>query len=448
MRALPRPAQGYICLVVVAALGIAAQAPGASLDWLTLAILAVLLFAGESGSTLAHRESVRVSAGFAVSLASVVLVGPLGAALVGAAGFLVYLRDGLPPVKRVFNGAVYMICGFCAGSVYQALARAAGSALDASDFPRVLLPFAAATVTHALCNLLLVLGVLRLTGDSRALRPWRGAFPAWTLPYLGYGSLGLIVAALWTALGPLSVLPALLPLYVARWAFRQYDAERAAYGATIAALCKAVETKDYYTRGHCARVARVSVLIARELGMRESRVTTLHHAGMMHDVGKLGVPTQVLQKDGSLTDEEFAAIRLHPTRGVEMIRDVEFLDEARAGIVHHHERLDGRGYPSGLAGMDIPEFARVIAVADAFDSMTSTRSYRRARSPQAAIAELRRHAGTQFDPTMVAALVHAVDRHGWQPYEPAPPTDLPAGHVGFDHDDPSGPFSLADGDRT
>ena len=126
---------------------------------------------------------------------------------------------------------------------------------------------------------------------------------------------------------------------------------------------------------------------------------------MLHDVGKLGVPTRVLQKTGGLTEDEFAAIQRHPMQGLEIVREIEFLDEANAGIMHHHERLDGLGYPMGLRGAEIPEFARVIAVADAFDSMTTTRSYRGARIVEEAVAELRRCAGTQFDPPMVEALV-------------------------------------------
>ena len=190
----------------------------------------------------------------------------------------------------------------------------------------------------------------------------------------------------------------LLPLFVARWAYAQYAEEQRAYDRTVRTLMAAVETKDLYTRGHSERVSAASVLVARAIGMREDRVGSLRYAGMLHDVGKLGVPTRVLQKSGGLTEDEFAAIQRHPMQGLEIVREIEFLDEANAGIMHHHERIDGLGYPMGLAGDRIPEFARVIAVADAFDSMTTTRSYRGARTLEAAVAELRRCAGTQFDP--------------------------------------------------
>ncbi|MFN2626978.1 MAG: HD-GYP domain-containing protein, partial [Mycobacteriales bacterium] len=233
--------------------------------------------------------------------------------------------------------------------------------------------------------------------------------------YLGYGLLGLLLAALWLNVTPFATIFLLAPLLVARSAFNNYAQLREAYDSTVRALCQAVETKDYYTRGHSERVARVTEMVAREWGMREDRVQVVRYAGMLHDVGKLGVPTRVLQKQGKLNQLEFEAIKLHPLRGKEMLGEIQFLDEAMAGIMHHHERMDGRGYPLGLMGDEIPEFARLITVADAFDSMTSTRSYREAKTVDAAIAEIERCAGTQFDPRVVACLVRAVEKHGWQP---------------------------------
>ena len=243
--------------------------------------------------------------------------------------------------------------------------------------------------------------------------------------------------------GPAAALLLLLPLFVARWAYAQYAEEQRAYDRTVRTLMAAVETKDLYTRGHSERVSAASVLVARAIGMREDRVGSLRYAGMLHDVGKLGVPTRVLQKSGGLTEAEFAAIQRHPMQGLEIVREIEFLDEANAGIMHHHERIDGLGYPMGLAGDRIPEFARVIAVADAFDSMTTTRSYRGARTLEAAVAELRRCAGTQFDPAMVEALVRGLDEHGWEPEAvpvftaPEPDEVFDQDQRAYDHDDPT-----------
>jgi HD-GYP domain-containing protein (c-di-GMP phosphodiesterase class II) len=143
-------------------------------------------------------------------------------------------------------------------------------------------------------------------------------------------------------------------------------------------------------------------------------LSTLRFAGLLHDVGKLGVPTRVLTKKGSLTPEEFDEIRAHPLQGFDIITGIDFLDDARTAILHHHERLDGAGYPAGLAGKAIPEFARMIGVVDAFDSMTSSRSYHRARSVSEALAELQRCAGSHFDPAFVDAFCTTVARRGWR----------------------------------
>ncbi|MCC3769888.1 HD-GYP domain-containing protein, partial [Streptomyces sp. UNOC14_S4] len=233
---------------------------------------------------------------------------------------------------------------------------------------------------------------------------------------LVHGPTGLMTAVLWRSpYGPPAALLVLLPMSVSSWFLDRYERERAAHQATVRALVQAVGIKDRYTRGHGERVGRASVLIARELGMAGERLEALRFAGILHDVGKLGVPTRLLRKDGPLTPEERRVIELHPEYGHEMVRGIGFLDEARAAILHHHERLDGRGYPYGLSGRQIPQFARIVAVADAFDAMTTTRSYSRARPVDAALAELHRCSGTQFDPRMVEALQVALERHGWHP---------------------------------
>jgi putative nucleotidyltransferase with HDIG domain len=276
--------------------------------------------------------------------------------------------------------------------------------------------------------------VLDRRGRSAARRVTYGNGLALLASDLGFAALGLVIAALWVVVGPFAVVIAGVPMFTARWAMGQFAEQRRAHSATMAALCQAVETKDSYTRGHSERVSRGAAMIARQLGMRPDRAEAVEVAGMLHDVGKLGVPTRVLRKEGELTEEEFAAIRLHPIWGLEIVREIGFLTEALTGIMHHHERMDGRGYPMGLAGAQIPEFARLIAVADAFDSMTSDRSYRKARPIAEATAELRHGAGSQFDPKMVEAFISALDREGWRPHEPSQPRAREL-LMSLDHDD-------------
>jgi len=169
------------------------------------------------------------------------------------------------------------------------------------------------------------------------------------------------------------------------------------------ALARAVDAKDSYTRSHCETVAELCVLIAGELGLDTERVARIRIAGLLHDVGKIGISDAILQKPAALTAEEAAIMRTHPDLGAHIVSAAELYEEA-GGILHHHERLDGHGYPDGLAGGDVPLESRIIMVADAFEAMTSDRPYRPRRPVDEALAELERHSGTQFDPECIAAL--------------------------------------------
>jgi hypothetical protein len=447
MGRVSRAAWIYIAAVVIVAASAVAprfsDSPRNTDWWVTLGVLMLLfLICDYTPAPLAGRQDWSPSS--SATLAAVVLLGPVGAALVGAVAVMTLRRRQLM-AARVFNGAMYAISGYAAGKTFVALGGATGLPLRSSAFPAIIWPFAAAAAAHVFVNIGLMQGVLRLTrhdGGAHRRVQLESRLPLLVASDLGYAVFGLAVAALWTVMGPFAAALVLVPLLVARWAMRQFAEQQRAYEATIAALCQAVETKDFYTRGHSERVARGSFMIARQIGMRADRAEAIMFAGMLHDVGKLGVPTKVLQKTGPLTEDEFAAIQLHPMRGLEIVREIGFLNEALAGIMHHHEKIDGTGYPMGFAGDEIPEFARVIAVADAFDSMTSTRSYREARRISEAIDELRRGAGTQFDPAMVAAFITALHREGWRlPERAAVPADRQT-VTAQDHDDPTAPLRV------
>lgn len=440
---LPLAARLYVALVVASACVLISYAVFFETPHRlgALAILLLLQVLGESLLARGSRDLLSISLGSVTSLAAIPLLGVWGAVLVAWSAVFAYAPGGAPLLKRMFNGAQMALSGGAAGAVYHLLGGQTG--LEARHFPAVLMPILAANVTHMLVNGALVALVVSFSERVSPLRVVQGTMAHSAVSYLAYGLFGVSLAVLWdgVGIGPTAALLLLLPLFVARWAYAQYAEEQQAYDRTVRALMAAVETKDLYTRGHSERVSAASILIARRIGMREDRVSSLGYAGMLHDVGKLGVPTRVLTKSGRLTEAEFKAIQRHPLQGHEIVREIEFLDEAMAGIMHHHERIDGMGYPMGLAGDQIPEFARVIAVADAFDSMTTTRSYRGARTVEEAIVELRRCAGTQFDPPLVEALIAAVEEHGWAPETTVyfdSPDDVPFDQQrSFDHDDPT-----------
>jgi len=184
----------------------------------------------------------------------------------------------------------------------------------------------------------------------------------------------------------------------------------AGYTQPIADLVDAIEWKDLYTLGHVRRVASYAVMTGKELGLSTLDLRALALGAQMHDVGKIGVPDRILRKPDKLTPEEFAIIKDHVSRGYEIAMNTEPLRAVSDAIRHHHERIDGSGYPDGLAGEAIPLHARIVCIADAFDAMTSGRVYQPAVSKEAALAELRRNAGSQFDARCVEAFATAVGR--------------------------------------
>jgi HD-GYP domain-containing protein (c-di-GMP phosphodiesterase class II) len=175
----------------------------------------------------------------------------------------------------------------------------------------------------------------------------------------------------------------------------------------LAALSQAIEARDPYTRGHSARVSALAVVIARRLGWRSSRLSGLRLGGLLHDVGKLNLDEAVLRKPGPLDEREYSEIKRHPLAGARLIRRLEALRPALPYILFHHEWWDGSGYPSGRSGEQIPVGARIVAVADAFDAMTSPRPYRPPLPLRGALAQVAGGSGTQFDPRVVRAFLAA-----------------------------------------
>ncbi|MFJ6794473.1 HD-GYP domain-containing protein [Streptomyces sp. NPDC091268] len=446
MRVLPAAARACVlCAVLAAVLCVApAFAHPAAVPWASVGLLAVLYLGCELVKVcplVGGRVPEGLGSFFPVVLAAVFLLPPAAAALVALPGALAGTVVQRPAgVRRVWHAAQQSMAAWAAGQAFGLLrgpAALAGSPIGGAgppgapapagaptadpaawvaDFPYAMLPAAAAAAVFCLVLTALDGAVLAAAERRPAATAWRGLPGRSLAPHCVHGLAGLMMAVMWRSpYGLPAALLVLLPMYISCWVFAQYHRERAAHRATIRALVQAVDIKDRYTRGHSERVGQASAMIARELGMTEERLEVVRIAGILHDVGKLGVPTRLLRKDGPLTPEERRVIELHPEYGHEMVRGIGFLGEARSAILHHHERVDGSGYPYGLAGEQIPVLARVVAVADAFDAMTSTRSYSRARPVPTALAELERCAGVHFDPAMVRALVGAVGRQGWHP---------------------------------
>jgi hypothetical protein len=338
-----------------------------------------------------------VSASVMISLAAVFvfrgaapLLGPL---LVGMAGGIYWPHIRRRDWRRLaFNVGALGLSTAAAAAAFGFVARTQHSvSLE-------LLGATAAAVAYWLVDIAL-LGVTMRLRDGGTLRGQVSELWGFAdFEIVIFAILGVFLGRLYEAHGVLIVALFVTPILAARQAFASYLAVNEQHEATLAVLVQALESKDPYTGGHVARVAQFAYYIGAELGFSPSRLRRLHDAALMHDIGKLTVPNQLLNKPGRLTPSEYERVRQHEDISVQLVRHIEALAPCAAAIVG--------------AGLDAPVESRIIHVADAFDAMTSTRAYRRAMSQEDAANELQAHAGEQFDPDCVAALVCVLDRRG------------------------------------
>ena len=267
------------------------------------------------------------------------------------------------------------------------------------------MPLVVCGIVHWLVNTTLVSTIIGLSDGRNPLRIWRSNY-FWNLRHLVvFVPLTAIIILVYRFTAPWTLALFIIPLLLLRYAYRLYLDMKETHIATLTALTSALDAKDAYTHGHSYRVSRYALMLARALGIPSKRMELLEYAALLHDIGKIGVSGDIISKDGKLTDEEYRAMKAHPAIGAKIIERLKFLNESAQIVKYHHERPDGRGYPDGLKGEEIPFEARILQVCDTLDAMTSTRSYRKARSVEEALEEFKRHRGTQFDPEVVDALV-------------------------------------------
>ena len=278
---------------------------------------------------------------------------------------------------------------------------------------RIAVAAALAAFAHGAINLLTVSAVGRTVYGRHEIRRW-SHLAAITLPLLGMGFLGGLLGATYHLVGPVTLRLIFVVFFVAHMTFSSYSQLREAQESTLRGFVKALEAKDLYTRGHTERVAYFAELIGKDMGFGGTGLERLRWAALIHDVGKLPVPRELIRKRARLTSEEYAPMQAHVHLVEDLLSEVEFLQPVVEVAVNHHAHFDGSGYHSKAdnAGGLPPVEARILAVADSFDAMTSTRSYRVALSQEYAFRELREHSGSQFDPEAVEALIKILAARG------------------------------------
>jgi putative nucleotidyltransferase with HDIG domain len=402
----PHAFRFYLVTVVIAAVALALAAiPAAGApQWVPMIVVLAFL-------ALSEWSPVQLPGGgygtpsTILDLPALIILGPLYAALLDVTSTVVIQGavQKKPLVRVVHNAAIFSITYFAAAAVF----TATGGTIGSLQLPGDIGPLLFAGLTYFACNSVFVSTVIGLTAGPSPLRVWQRNFLAGLLHHLSFIALGALVAVSYFGIGVWGLVLCAIPYMVARHSFRLYMEIRADLKDFVRALSEVLEEVDPYTRHHSVRVSEYAVRVARAMRLKEREVEEIEYAALVHDLGKIGPQHQyILQKPGSLSFEEQRTLRSHPGAGADIVAKVRALRRASEIVRSHHERPDGQGYPYGLNAEDVPLGARILNVSDAFDAMTSDRPYRRALSIDAAIRELKRGAGTQFDADVVACLLH------------------------------------------
>ncbi len=379
------------------------------MDWLQvewfpiIVFLALIILSDSFPVNLPRGGSVTVS--FATIAASIILFQPFIVILISIfLEFVLVIRES-NRLKHVFNSSQLAVSSGTAALLYQYFSPPLADITINHFFA-----FIASIAVFFVLNIIFVTMILSFTQKEKPSTIWLTNIKWATLTFLSMAPLGALIAVIYINIGFWGLVLFLLPLIIARHSFQSYISMREAFLDTIKSLSLAIDAKDPYTKGHSSRVADYVTALSRELNLPADRVEFLHYIAMIHDVGKVTVPEHILKKEAPLSPEEDSIMKTHSPAGAEIIKDVKYFAPGSDIIRHHHERWDGAGYPNRLRGEEIPEGARILSVADAFDAMTSDRPYRKAMKPQVALRELQGCSGAQFDPEVVRAFTHIYPR--------------------------------------
>jgi diguanylate cyclase (GGDEF)-like protein/putative nucleotidyltransferase with HDIG domain len=434
MKNLPKSAQYYLILIDllgVAAAMFAALAPRTKAEagpWEFAVYLMLAILVSRTKIRLLQRhnneDNVTMSLSYVLTFAAILRFGPGGAVLVGTVSSLAecLYPTPQPAYQLFFNVALSMLETLAASLLFVNLNGHALTLRNPESYPAV----AAASLVVFLVNTGGVAIVISLCTQQNAARIWYKTF-LWTAPSFFAGAcvstLGLLLFSSHSAYILLLLSPLGWVLYqnyattTARTEEKQQHIEELQLGqehladlylATIKSLALAIDAKDQYTHQHILRVQRYAVAAAKHLGLAGNELEAINTGALLHDIGKLGVPEYVLLKPGRLTDEEFAKIKQHPEIGAAILDPVEFPWPVLPVVRSHHEKWDGTGYPDGLKGEDIPRTARILAVADVYDALTSSRSYRNAWTHERACEVIKKDRGSHFDPAIADAFLEII----------------------------------------
>lgn len=379
-------------------------------------IVILIIFAAVCESLPIYIDTnVSVSVAYAVDLMALLLFGPYEGALIASIGNLLLIRNSngeikcalnTPYYKTLFNISQIAISVFMAGITYKYLGGQSGYI-----YPKYLVEAIIASCVYYLFNSGIVAVLMKLLTKKSFMSIWIMDFKWGTINFLFLAFIGILMTSVFVKFGYIALLIFFVPLIMVRYMFKLNMDLKQSYYDTINALTKALEAKDRYTLGHSKSVEKLAVYLCREAGFSEAHTEMVRIAALLHDVGKIGIVENILNKPGKLSKEEYDHIKQHPVSGYEILKDVPFLKNVRYWVRYHHEWYNGNGYPDGISGRQIPLEAEILSVADVFDALVSDRPYRNAYTREEAYKIIVDSEGTQFSPRVIRLFKRAYEKN-------------------------------------
>jgi len=373
----------------------------------TKIVFFIFLIAFTESCTVAYRN-ISFSTSFAIQLASFILFGPLLTYIIILIGFSFRILKVNNGYKHIFNTPIYgtifnqciLILPILYGNyVYMKF----GGEYNINNFYKDLFPIAVFCLVVCVINTFLISTIFAISTKKNIIYSFISNIKLMSLNILVMAPFGIILAYVFNLYSYGGVIVILVPIILTKYTFSLYIKSKSQYVETVDVLMLAMEARDKYTQGHSKRVAEISSSIAKELKYNEWKIERLNMAALLHDVGKIGIDDQILNKPGKLTNEEFNIIKTHPLIGYNILKDIKNLENILPIVQYHHERYDGKGYPDGKRAEELSLDVFIVQLADSIDAMASDRLYRKAFTHDMIIEEVKKCSGTQFHPKVVEA---------------------------------------------
>lgn len=368
-------------------------------------------------------KKVSFSTSFVITVATYILFGPYQSILILFFGFLFRILKiekkryihvlNTPLYGTMFNCCAITLPMIIGNYFYLILGGTFGITNLSSNLIQIII----FVLIHFIINILIISKLMSLYTGKKLIFCFVENLKIGFLNSVLMMPLGVVLAILFTKYKFSGIIFIIFSLLLVRYTLVLYSDSKSQFIETVEALMNAIDARDKYTEGHSRRVAEISVAIGKELKYNQWSIEELNIAAMLHDVGKIGISDTILNKPGKLTDEEFDTIKEHPQIGINIIKDIKNIDYVHSIVRNHHERYDGKGYPDGKKGDELPLNVYIVQLADAVDAMASDRTYRKGLSEDVIVDEIIKHSGTQFHPIVAEAYLNIVKKNnGKLPY--------------------------------